>query len=185
MELLEHRNKLAGHLSGGMRKRLDIACSLIHKPKLLLLDEPTADLDPVLQKEILQMLKEVNKQGVTIVFASNQLDTVEEICTKVAVIHNGRVYSQGTLDDIRNPFIKDYFTIRVQRGEEKGIILDYLQQLPVNKVIDQGQNILVYPDDITATLQGLLQVIKAENLNLHNLDVRKPSLKEIFEKIVG
>jgi len=184
MQLLEHRDKLASHLSGGMRKRLDIACSLVHKPKILLLDEPTSDLDPVLQKEILTMLREVNKQGVTIVFATNQLETAEEICSKLAVIHDGKVYSQGTLDEIRNPYIDEYFTIRVQRGEEKATILNYLRQLPINKVIDEGQEIKVYPDDIAVTLQGLLHIIKSENLNLHNLDIRKPFLREVFEKIV-
>lgn len=97
-QLIDHQDKLADQLSGGMQKRLDISCSLVHKPKILVLDEPTADLDPILQKEILYMLKEVNKQGVTIVVASHQLDSIEQICNKVAIVHGGTIKSYGPIN---------------------------------------------------------------------------------------
>lgn len=99
-KLIDHQDKLADQLSGGMQKRLDISCSLVHKPKVLILDEPTADLDPILQKEILHMLVEVNKQGVTIIIASHQLDSIEQICNKVAIVHGGTIKSHGPINHI-------------------------------------------------------------------------------------
>jgi len=183
--LYNHRNKLAEQLSGGMQKRLDLSCSLVHKPKLLVLDEPTADLDPILQKEIIWLLQEANKQGITIVIASHQLDSIEDVCNKVAIVHKGRVFSQGKIDDIKKPFLNDYFTIRLKAGDSKVKILDALKKLSINKIVDEGNKIIVYPKETDITINGLLDVIKKENLYLHHVDMRKPSLNEIFEHIAG
>ncbi len=183
--LFEDRNKLAEHLSGGMQKRLDISCSLIHKPKLLVLDEPTADLDPILQKEILWLLTEMNKQGITIIIASHHLDNIEQICNKVAIIHKGMVHSHGLIDDVKKPFLKDYFTIHLRPGDSKDRIILALKNLPVQKIVDEGTKLVIYPIDTEKTINSLLNFIKRDNLYLHDLDMRKPSLTEIFEEIAS
>ena len=181
--LFEHRDKLAEHLSEGMQRRLDIACSLIHKPKILVLDEPTADLDPLLQTEVLKLLKEVNNQGVTIVMASHHLDSVENVCNKVAIVQNGQVNLHGTIEDIKKPFLKDTFTINIRPGSKKEYIISLLKRMPVQKIIDQGNQLVIYPTNIEKTINSLLLLIKEENLYFNDMDVRKPSLNEIFEKI--
>jgi len=181
--LTDFQDYLAEHLSGGMQKRLDLSCSLIHKPRLLILDEPTSDLDPVLQKEIIHLLQEVNKQGVTIIIASHHLEGVETICNKVAIIHQGKVHSHGLLDDLRKPYLKDHFTIRVGSVEQKQQLINKLQTLPIQKIVDKGRTLVIYPTNIQETMRSLLQIVKEDNLYLHNLDMRRPSLNEIFEKI--
>ncbi len=182
---LEGQNKkLADHLSGGMQKRLDISCSLIHKPRILILDEPTADLDPILQEEILHLLEQVSKQGVTIVIASHHLDSIERICNKVAVIHKGKVHKHGVLDDLRKPYLRDHFTIHVHSGPEKESLIEKLRQLPIKKIIDKHNKLIVYPEDVKATINDILQIIKDENLYLHDMKMQKPSLNEIFHRIV-
>ncbi|HLD00159.1 MAG TPA: ABC transporter ATP-binding protein [Candidatus Nanoarchaeia archaeon] len=184
VRLMEHQNKLAGHLSGGMQKRLDISCSLIHKPKILVLDEPTADLDPLLRKDILNLLQEANKQGITIVLASHDLENVEDICNKVAFVHQGKVHTQGLIDEIKKPFQSDSFTISV-RGKEKERIYRYLKSTNNPQIIDLGDSLVVYPDNIQQTISGLLKIIDQERLNLHDLNFRNVPLKNIFEKITG
>ena len=181
--LAEHRHKLAEHLSEGMQRRLDIACSLMHKPKLLVLDEPTADLDPLLQVEILRLLKDVNSQGVTIVMASHHLDSVENVCNKVAIVHQGQIQLHGLIEDIKKPFLKEHFTINIRPGSKKDFIISLLRKMPVQKIIDQGNQLVIYPTNIEKTIAGLLQLIKEENLYFNDMDVRKPSLNEIFERI--
>ena len=184
MALWDDRNKLAEELSGGMQKRLDISCSLVHKPKLLVLDEPTADLDPLLQKEIISLLQEVHRQGVTIVIASHNLESIENICTKVAIINKGRVQSFGLMDEVKKPFIKDYFTINLNPGENKDKIIASLKKLPVKKIVDQDNKLIIFPIDMDKTVRGLLEFIAEEHLGLHDVDVRKPTLNEIFQQIV-
>ncbi len=184
-ELLPHHNKLAEHLSGGMQKRLDISCSLIHKPKILVLDEPTADLDPMLQKEIMNFLVQVNKQGVTLVIASHHLNLLEKSCNKIAIVHKGRVHSHGYIDEIRRPYLKDNFTICLSPGDNKERLISVLKTLPVEKIIERDSHLMVYPKNITKTVTGLLTVIQEENLYLHDMDIRHPSLDEIFETIIS
>ena len=168
-----------------MQKRLDISCSLVHKPKLLVLDEPTADLDPLLQKEILWLLQESNKQGITIVIASHHLDSIEHVCNKVAIIHKGRVHSNGLIDEIKKPFLKDYFTINLRPGDRKERVIEALKGLPIKKIVDEGNRLVVHPLDIEKTISGLLSFIKEENMYFHDMDMRKPTLNEIFEIIAS
>ena len=184
-DLSMHQNKLAEHLSGGMQKRLDIACSLVHKPKILVLDEPTADLDPLLQKDIMNFLAQVNKQGVTLVIASHHLNLMERTCNKIAIVDKGRVHSTGFLEEIRKPYLKDNFTISLNPGENKERFISILKTLPVDKIIDRQHHLIIYPKNINKTIAGLLTLIQEENLYLHDLDIRHPSLDEIFETITS
>lgn len=184
MHLEDHQNKLAENLSGGMQKRLDIACSLVHKPKLLILDEPTSDLDLLLQKDILSLLEEVNKQGITIVLASHHLENIELLCNKIAFIHQGKVQTYNSLEEFREPFRRERFTIRVDSGQEKKLLLRRMEDLPITEIVDQGTHLLVYPQDVPKTMFGLLKIIKQENLDLKEMSFRKVPLKDIFEQIV-
>ena len=181
--LIDHRNVLAEHLSGGMQKRLDISCSLVHKPKILILDEPTSDLDPILQQEILQLMKGVNQQGVTVIFASHHLEGVESVSSKIAMIHKGKLHAYGSLDEFKKPYTKDHLTINVQTGYAKDRMLSQLQQLPVNKIVDLDNKLEIYPDNVEETVKYLISVSKEENLDLHDLDLRKPTLGEVFLRI--
>ncbi len=183
-KLSYHRKKLASQLSGGMQKRLDISCSLIHKPKILILDEPTADLDPILQREVLQLLQEVNKQGITIVIASHQLESIEKICNKVAIVHNHTVHTQGLMEDVKKPYALDNFVISVSSGKQKEHLIRKLQMHPFKKIVDKGHQIVIYPEDIEKTMTHLIGAIKEENMPLNNMDVRHPSLLEVFEKVI-
>ncbi len=181
--LAAHQNKLAEHLSGGMQKRLDIACSLVHKPRILVLDEPTADLDPMLQKDIMSFLAQANKQGVTLVIASHHLNLMEKVCNKIAIVHNGKVHSNGLMADIQKPYLRDNFTISLNPGNNKERFISMLKTLPVDKIIDRQQRLIIHPKNITKTITGLLTMIQDEKLYLHDLDIRLPSLDEIFETI--
>ncbi len=182
-QLTPHQNKLAEHLSGGMQKRLDISCSLVHKPKMLVLDEPTAELDPHIRAEILNLLKEVNKQGITIIFATNHLDAVEKVSNKIAIIHKGKVKTYGSLEEIRKPYLRDHFTINLQHLKSKEALVQALQKMSINKIIDEDDRLVVYPQDVEKTLQRVLSIIKSDNLYLHDIDLHQPTIHEIFEKI--
>lgn len=181
--LYEHRNKIAEHLSGGMQRRLDISCSLIHKPKLLFLDEPTADLDPLKQDEIINLIKELNMQGVTIIIASHHLESLEKICNKIALIKSGKVTFYQNVEDIRKPFLKENVVINIQVGSDKEKIINLIKKLPLKKITDQGHQLVIEADRTDIALIALLKTIKNEELYLHDIDFRKPSLSEVFKEI--
>src|SRR3989344_9694254 len=91
VELNDARNKLASELSTGMQRRLDIACALIHSPRVLILDEPTEDLDPILRKEVLALIKRINQEDTTTIMTSHLLHEAEQLCDMIAILHNGRL----------------------------------------------------------------------------------------------
>ncbi|MEM4336874.1 MAG: ABC transporter ATP-binding protein [Candidatus Woesearchaeota archaeon] len=95
---------IAGTLSGGMQKRLDIACAMVHGPRILILDEPTADLDPISRKQMIELIKKINLNGTTIIMASHMLQEIEEICEKVAVLHEHKIQAVDSPQSLKNKY---------------------------------------------------------------------------------
>lgn len=183
-ELEKYQNSLAEHISVGMQKRLDLSCSLIHKPNVLLLDEPTADLDPILQKEILYLIQQANKQGITIVIASHHLNDIEQICNKVALLHKGKIVSWGTVEEVKQPYLQRDGAIHIKAGEHHQKLLKYVKYLPLSRIIDKGDSLIICSSEIQNTLYHLINLTQKENILLQDLDIRKPSLQEVFETII-
>ena len=182
--LFDYRNILAEDLSGGMQKRLDIACSLVHKPKVLVLDEPITDLDPLLKADILDLIKEVNRQGVTVIIASHDLEDVEEICNKVAIVHKGNIHEEGLLEDIRRPFLGKDALINLKAGQHHETLLEFSKTLPVSKIVDHRTHLLLETKQSHQTVNELMKFIEDNNLSLNQVEIAQPSLKTIFESIV-
>jgi len=183
-KLTNHQNKLAEHISVGMQKRLDLSCSLIHKPKILILDEPTANLDPVLQKEVLYLIKQANHQGITIIIASHHLDEIEEICNKVALIHQGKITKWGTVEEVKKPYLDKERSIHLTAGEHHQRLVEGVKSLSVSRIVDKGTSLVLYSDEIQDTLYRLINLTQQKKINLQDIDIKKPSLQEVFEKIV-
>lgn len=99
--LSEKRNLFSKTFSGGMKRRLNIACAIGHHPDLLMLDEPTVGIDPQSRNFILEKIKETNKQGTTIIYTSHYMEEVEAICTRIAIMDNGKVIAIGTSQELK------------------------------------------------------------------------------------
>ncbi len=97
--LTEHHDRLAGHLSGGMRQKLTLACSVLHRPPILLLDEPTTGVDPLSRREFWDLVEVLHADGATILLASAYFDEVER-CQRVVFLHDGRVLAAGSTDEL-------------------------------------------------------------------------------------
>ncbi len=176
---------LAGNLSSGMKKRLDIACALVHNPKILILDEPTADLDVVGRKQIWGLVKRINTNGTTIIIASHLLDEIETLCDNIAVLHNRRIVSKGGVNALRQLYA-DHEEVHFQTAKA-----DYQQyktifnrpELKVERMIQQGRRLIVFSATPKEVLHYLLHF--ADNLHDEVVDVSisKPSLNDIFERI--
>lgn len=102
VELTDRRNSYAKTFSGGMKRRLNIACALGHKPKLLIFDEPTVGIDPQSRNFILEKIKEANSDGTTVIYTSHYMEEIEAICTRIAIMDNGKIVAIGTKDELKN-----------------------------------------------------------------------------------
>ena len=99
--LLERKQEFAKNFSGGMKRRLNIACALGHNPELLIFDEPTVGIDPQSRNFILDKIKESNAKGTTVIYTSHYMEEVEAICTRIAIMDNGKISACGTSQELK------------------------------------------------------------------------------------
>lgn len=121
--LSEAKNVLAKNLSLGMKKRLDLACALVHKPSVLILDEPTADLDPLLRNQMLKLIRKINSHNTTVIFTTQILDEIDSLCDHVAILYNEKIAEEGELGKILKKYkakdMNDIFTKIFSKKERK------------------------------------------------------------------
>ncbi|MDD4877682.1 MAG: ABC transporter ATP-binding protein [Candidatus Nanoarchaeia archaeon] len=183
MDLSEAENLLARELSTGMIRRLDIACSLIHNPKVLFLDEPTEDLDPVLRKEMLALIKKINDQGKTIIMTSHMLDEVEVVCSKIAIIHNGEIIECGSPDELKGKYSKNEEIHLSTTPGNYDSILKKLGKLDISNIVMKRNKIVLYTPKAEKVLKHLLGIIDSSREKIVSLKVHKPTMEEVFEYI--
>lgn len=112
--LIEKRNDYAKTFSGGMKRRLNIACAIGHHPELLIFDEPTVGIDPQSRNFILDKIKESNKNGATVIYTSHYMEEVEAICTRIAIMDNGKLIAIGTSDELKKMVVEDTESITLE-----------------------------------------------------------------------
>lgn len=112
--LIEKRNDYAKTFSGGMKRRLNIACAIGHHPELLIFDEPTVGIDPQSRNFILDKIKESNKNGATVIYTSHYMEEVEAICTRIAIMDNGKLIAIGTSEELKKMVVEDTESITLE-----------------------------------------------------------------------
>lgn len=105
--LWDRRKELPTQFSGGMKRRLNIACAIAHKPKLLIMDEPTVGIDPQSRNNILETVKKLNSNGTTIIYTSHYMEEVESICSRLIIMDEGTIIEQGTKEELKSKYSKD------------------------------------------------------------------------------
>lgn len=179
------KDTIAHNLSGGMQKRLDIACALVHEPKLLILDEPTADLDPLLRKQMWQLIKDINRKGTTVIVASHFVDEIEEYCSRIAVLANSRVQQVGTAEQLVGGYAVNYeIEIETVKKDYSSLINSLARQKFVEGYDENGDSLVVITANPGRMLSWFAKYCQEKKEKLVRLNLSKPSLSEVFESIV-
>jgi ABC-2 type transport system ATP-binding protein len=167
LSLTDKRNEKARTLSGGMKRRLMIAKAVLHRPKLLILDEPTAGVDVALRQKTWELVRRINKEGTTILFTTHYLEEAEELCDRITLINKGRLITEGTLDDLR--------TAHAGRVIQFELYESAPNHLPgVRQVGDRYE----YPiEDLT---QDMAKLAAQYGKNLKDIKSEGASLEQIF-----
>lgn len=185
VSLLDFKDKKARTFSGGMQRRLNIACGIAHRPKLIIMDEPTVGIDPQSRNNILESVKKLKKEGATIIYTSHYMNEVEEICDYIAIMDYGEVIAQGTNEELKDS-VKDNNTYSIEIDKEVEALDEKLLEIDgVNKVKVNGTNILCHYDDNKKIIEKLVSVISNEDTNIINMQVEKPSLETVFLQLTG
>jgi len=185
--LKDAKNAVAAHLSGGMQKRLDIACAILHDPNVLILDEPTADLDPILRKQFWELIKKINAKGTTIILASHFLAEIELLCSRIAILQNRKIVEIGTADELRDIYSRNYeIYLRTAAGDYDKLLKELSQRRRFfAKVYKDGNELVVEtpkPEHILATIANYVERQREQMVSLH---VARPSLGKVFEHVVS
>ena len=188
MDLQGSEHKLAKNLSGGMQRRLDMACAMIHDPKLLILDEPTADLDPLLRNHIWRLVRKINKRGTTIILASHHLSELELLCSRIAILKEGKLLAVGTPNEIKQRFSQNeeiHLETFPGNYEEISKIKNAEASKHIAKMEDKGTKLVIYTSKPEMVLNALMRRLEELKETIVDLKVTRPSLDEIFINISG
>jgi daunorubicin resistance ABC transporter ATP-binding subunit len=191
MDLASDADRAAGAYSGGMRKRLDLATGLLHRPEVLFLDEPTTGLDPQNRAALWKYLERLNKQeGLTIFLTTHYMEEADRLCDRLAIIDHGRLIAAGSPAGLKAQLGGQVVTLTLPDGEgrardaERAVAL--LQGLPgVREVrpFDEGVNVIA--EDGGAAVPEVLRVLAGAGLAVARLSLTSPTLDDVFLKHTG
>lgn len=172
-------------LSGGLLRRLNIACGIAHKPRLIIMDEPTVAVDPQSRNKILKGIQKLNAQGSTIIYTSHYMEEVEQICTRIAIMDHGRVIASGTSEELKK-MIKTGETITVEAIflEEKH--LQDIRSLPhVFDLHYENQILILRCTGAQHNLILLLNYLQSQDITFGRVFSELPTLNDVFLEITG
>lgn len=172
-------------LSGGLLRRLNIACGIAHKPKLIFMDEPTVAVDPQSRNNILEGIKKLNEEGATVVYTSHYMEEVEKICTRIAIMDSGQNLAIGTNEQLKN-MIKTGETIQVEIKEFNENIMRGIKELPnVYKAEYEEKHLKVQFTKGKRNLIMLLDYLKKNDIDFGRVYSELPTLNDVFLEITG
>ncbi len=177
------QNKRPAQFSGGMKRRLNIACALVHKPKLIIMDEPTVGIDPQSRNYILESVKKLNATGCTVIYISHYMEEVEAICSQIAIVDKGRIIAKGTKEELARLIIDDH-ALFVDIESPGFSIVDALKKLPSVKdaVIDDHTVRII---SAAKNINEVLSVFLDEGVIVTKVSTNTPTLEDVFLTLTG
>lgn len=172
-------------LSGGLLRRLNIACGIAHRPEIIILDEPTVAVDPQSRNNILEGIKKLNKEGSTIIYTSHYMDEVDFLCDDIVIIDKGKVIAKGTSEELKNS---------IEMNEKISFTSSNLSE-EVKEKVKSLEHILSFEQrdgSVKLTfshgdgyLMKLIKLLDENNIKYSSLNVEKPSLNDVFLELTG
>jgi ABC-2 type transport system ATP-binding protein len=181
--LTDRKNDKVKTYSGGMKRRVNIASALLHKPKVLFMDEPTVGIDPQSRNLIFEVVEKLHKEGMTIVYTTHYMEEAERLCDRVGIIDNGEIIAQGTLDELRTSgSMKETVVISFTNLSDER----YTAIVNVwNDLQRFGDTIHFYSMNIQGDLSKIILKCNEVGLDIMHIDIRKINLETIFLSLTG
>lgn len=185
VELNDFKKFRPKKLSGGLLRRLNIACGIAHRPKLIFMDEPTVAVDPQSRNSILNGIRRLNKEGATIVYTSHYMEEVEDICSHIVIMDNGKKVAQGTREQLK-AMISLKEKIEIDQIKLTDQQLDAIRDIAnVSEVQYYGDQLEVKCNGGDHNLVNLLDYFKENNIDFGMIYSKLPTLNDVFLEITG
>jgi len=182
--LTEHADKLTKKFSGGMKRRLNIACALTHKPELLVMDEPTVGIDPQSRHHILQSVRALRDAGTTILYTTHYMEEAEAIASRLVIMDMGHVIAQGTVDELTER-IQYEERVLLEVGDPSPRLLEDIRRVAgVKDVKAQGARLTIVSQTGSGNLNQLIACAQASG-GVRSINAEKPTLEDVFLALTG
>ena len=183
--LLEVENKKSAEFSGGMKRRLNMACAIAHSPKLIIMDEPTVGIDPQSRNHILESVKKLNSEGATIIYTSHYMEEVEELCNNISIMDNGKIIAKGTKEYLKSSLVNENIcTINLKK--EISNIKNHISKIEGIKNVEVcGEKIKCHYSKESFILQKIINTISNNSGIIESIESEMPNLESVFLKLTG
>jgi ABC-2 type transport system ATP-binding protein len=183
--LSDRANEKIDTYSGGMKRRINIAAGLLHSPKVLFMDEPTVGIDPQSRNHILEMVKNLNKEGLTVLYTSHYMEEVEFLCDRIAIVDHGKVIAEGTQKELRL-VVGDKDTIRVTAPDVPQAVADKIKALKdIESVTVKENEVDILSAHGREVLADVISVMNNSGVKIASVEVQEPDLESVFLHLTG
>ncbi|MEN1968788.1 ABC transporter ATP-binding protein [Lentibacillus sp. N15] len=183
--LAEKQKNYPKTFSGGMKRRLNIACAIAHQPKLIIMDEPTVGIDPQSRNYILTSVRKLNDMGCTIIYTSHYMEEVEEICSRIAIVDHGKIIAEGTKEQLKS-LITDSKLIVIEVQSADGIDVDSIHRIQGVTTVNVDENTVQITSELGVNnLNKIIAYFINHKLEIRSLDEKEPNLETVFLTLTG
>ncbi|WP_440097446.1 ATP-binding cassette domain-containing protein [Bacillus paralicheniformis] len=173
------------NFSGGMKRRLNIACAIAHRPKLIIMDEPTVGIDPHSRNYILESVKKLNAMGCTIIYTIHYMEEVEEICTRIAIVDHGKIIAEGTKEQLKS-IITNTKDIQVVLKSAENVDIGELKTISgVEAAALEDNTIKINSDAGVNNLNQIIEKLMKNGAEIRSLEEKAPNLETVFLTLTG
>jgi ABC-2 type transport system ATP-binding protein len=184
LDLTDAADRTTGTYSGGMRRRLDIGIGMIHRPRLLFLDEPTTGLDPQARANLWDEIRKLRETGTTVFLTTHYLEEADALCDRLAIIDHGRIVARGTSDELKSQVAGDVVTLGVNGANEAALAVVAGQPF-VREASSEGDVVRLYVDNGDTAVPQLLRLLDGAGLVTQTISLHRPSLDDVFLRQTG
>jgi ABC-2 type transport system ATP-binding protein len=185
--LADRANDRISTYSGGMKRRVNIGVGLLHRPRIIYMDEPTVGIDPQSRRNILDMVKELNRQGMTVLYTTHYMEEAEELSDRVGIMDHGRLIAIGSQKELTR-MVGENETLRLHlgEGENNEPLVAALQRVPgvIQASAADGQVVIMVPEAEEA-LAGVIGKTTELGLHVRSIDIQEPNLEAVFLHLTG
>ncbi len=185
VDLTDAADRRAGTFSGGMKRRLDLALSLVHGPQILFLDEPTTGLDPASRRSVWKEVRRLNRElGMTIFLTTQYLEEADELADKIAIINDGKIAAEGSPEELKAAFGAESINIKLDSPD---LALRAAQQLKplAEKIQNDRNNVRVYLPQAAQAVPRVVNTLRGAEIDLVSLTLSQPTLDDVFLQVTG
>lgn len=171
--------------SGGMKRRINIACALLHHPKIVIMDEPTVGIDPQSRNHILETVIKLNKEGMTVIYTSHYMEEVELLCSRIAIMDHGKTIATGTREELQKLVGSDDAINIAMIDMEAGTLEDLRKIEGVKNLYSAEGKVSVTVQSADKVLATIISTLDAHKCKIQMLDIKQPNLESVFLHLTG